>query len=422
MWFSTCNAQQTLSDIPAKCFNDLFWGVLVVKIIAAMRLNLLTHRTGIRTGIGAWFVFALALVVPAARANDCFVYFGTFTDAASRGIYVSRLDMDSGNVSSPELAVVADNPSYLAVSPDGHFLFAVTSLNANTPGSVASFSVDGKTGVLRRLDIKSSGGVDPCYVGDDSDVQCLLAANYGSGTVKSFHLNSDGTFTDATVIQHYGSSVNPARQAAPHPHCFVPAPGGQFALACDLGLDKVMVYKVNPADAALTPNDPPFATITPGSGPRHIAFSPDGKTACVISEMACTITVFDWDGKRGKLTRRQSLSLLPPEQYKDWFTAAEIGWRPDGRFVYATVRGHNSVSVLAVKGRKLSLIQNLPCGGDFPRGMGIDPSGRWVLVGNQKSKTVTVFGINAHTGKLTPTGQVLDVGIPVDVKFAPITE
>jgi 6-phosphogluconolactonase len=386
-----------------------------------MRLNFLTHRIRIRIAIWACFIFALAVVVPAALANDCFVYFGTFTDTASRGIYVSRLNMDSGNVSSPELAVAAESPNYLAVSPDGHFLFAVTRADGNDPGSVASFSIDGKTGALRRLDIKSSGD-GPCYVGDDAEDHCLLTANYGGGTVKSFHLNADGTFTDSTVIQHTGSSVNAARQAGPHPHCFVPAPGGQFALACDLGLDKVMVYKINPANAALTPNDPPFATIAPGSGPRHIAFSPDGKTACVISEMACTVTVFDWDGKRGKLTQRQSLSLLPPGQYKDSFTAAEIGWRPDGRFVYATVRTHNSISVMAVKRRKLSLIQNLPCGGDFPRGMGIDPSGRWLLVGNQKSKTVTVFGINARTGMLTPTGQVLDAGIPVDVKFAPIAE
>lgn len=386
-----------------------------------MRLNSLIQRALFRTAIWTLLIFALALIVPAGRARDCLVYFGTFTDASSRGIYVSRLDMDTGKVSIPKLAAVADSPNYLAISPDDRFLFAVTRVDGNDPGSVASFSIDRKTGALRRLDIKSSGG-GPCYVGDDATDHCLLTANYGGGTVKSFHLNPDGTFTESTVIQHTGSSVNAARQAGPHPHCFVPAPGGRFALACDLGLDKVMVYKVNPDNAALTPNNPPFATVPPGSGPRHIAFSPDGKTACVVSEMACTVTVFDWDGKHGKLSQRQSLSLLPPGQYKDTFTAAEIAYRPDGRFVYATVRTHNSISVLAVKRKKLSLIQNLPCGGDFPRGMGIDPSGRWLLIGNQKSKTVTVFGINARTGMLTPTGQVLDAGIPVDVKFVPITD
>jgi 6-phosphogluconolactonase len=367
------------------------------------------------------FVFALLLLSPALWAKDCFVYFGTFTDTSSRGIYVSRLDMDSGKLSVPQLAVAVESPNYLAISPDGRFLFAATR-GDNEPGSVASFTIDGKTGGLQRLDIKSCGGDGTCYVGDDAADNCLLAANYTGGSVKSFHLNPDGTIADGTEIQHSGSSVNPARQAGPHPHCFVPAPEGKFALVCDLGLDKVMVYKVNPANGALTPNDPPFALIAPGSGPRHIAFSPDGKMVCVISEMACTVTAFDWNARRGALTQRQSIPLLPPGQYKDSFTAAEIEYRPDGRFVYATVRGHNSVSVLAVKRKKLSLIQNLPCGGDFPRGMGIDPSGRWLIVGNQKSRTVTVFGIGKRTGMLTPTGQVVDAGIPVDVKFAAVAE
>lgn len=365
-----------------------------------------------------FFAFAVAFWPPGLWAKDCFVYFGTFTDASSRGIYVSRLDMDSGKLSAPEVAAVEDSPNFLAVSPDSRFLFAAARAGGMGPGSIASFAINGKTGGLRRLDVKSSGGNGPCYVSEDAVDRCLLASNYGGGSVKSYHLNSDGTFTDGTVIQHYGSSVNPARQAGPHPHCFVPAPRGRFALACDLGLDKVMVYKVDPASAALTPNDPPFALIAPGSGPRHIAFSPDGKIAVVISEMACTVTVFDWDAKHGRLTQRQSLALLPAGQYQDSFTAAEIAWRPDGKFVYATIRGHNSVSVLAVKRKKLSLVQNLPCGGDFPRGMGIDPSGHWLIVGNQKSRTVTVFGIDKHTGMLTPTGQVLNAGIPVDVKFA----
>ncbi|HEV2330829.1 MAG TPA: lactonase family protein [Verrucomicrobiae bacterium] len=386
-----------------------------------MQTRILIRQVKAGTVTRILFIFALILLSPAVWAKDCFVYFGTFTDALSCGVYVSRLDMDSGKLSAPELAAAVESPNYLAISPDGRFLFAATR-GDNQPGFVTSFAIDGKTGELRRLDMKSSGGDGPCYVGDDATDDCLLAANYTSGSVKSFHLNSDGTFTDGTVIHHSGSSVNRVRQAGPHPHCFVPAPEGRFALACDLGLDKVMVYKVNPADADLTPNDPPFALIAPGSGPRHIAFSPDGKTACVVCEMACTVTVFDWDGKRGVLTQRQSLSLLPPEQYKATYTAAEIAYRPDGRFVYATVRGHNSVSVLAVKRKKLALIQNIPCGGNFPRGMGIDPSGRWLIVGNQNSRTVTVFGINKRTGMLAPTGQVVNAGISVDVKFKPGAE
>jgi 6-phosphogluconolactonase len=359
-------------------------------------------------------------LVPAIRAKDCFVYFGTFTDASSKGIYVSRLNMDNGQVSPPQLAIAVDSPNYLAISPDDRFLYAVS--RAGNQGAVSVFSIDAKTGSLSPLDQKSSDGSGPSYVGVDPPDHCLLISNYSGGSVKSFHLNPDGALVDGTVIEHHGHGTNPARQESPHPHCFVAAPDGRFGLCCDLGLDKVMVYRINPANAALTPNDPPYATVPPGSGPRHIAFSPDGKTACVISEMACTVTVFDWDGTNGKLTERQSLSLLPPGQYQNNFTAAEIAYRPDGRFVYATTRTHNSISVLAVdpKTGSLSLIQNLPCAGDFPRGMGIDPSGRWLIVGNQKSRTATVFAIDPATGRLTFTGQVLHPGDPVDIKFAPV--
>lgn len=389
-----------------------------------MQFVTLTRRRKMRTALlSKIFLFAtLACLASALGAKDCFVYFGTFTGDSSKGIYVSRLDMDSGKVSPPQLAVAAESPNYLAVSADGRFLYAVARAASPDSDAVLAYTIDGQTGSLHLLDQKSSGGGGPSYVGYDAPDHCVLASNYAGGSVKSFHLNPDGTLVDGTVIQHHGHGTNPARQEEPHPHCFVAAPDGRFALCCDLGLDKVFIYRINPANAALTPNDPPFAAIAPGSGPRHIAFSPDGKSACVLSEMACTATVFDWDGTNGKLTQRQSLSLLPPGQYQKWFTAAEIAYRPDGRFVYATIRGHNSISVLAVDAKtgNLSLIQNLPCGGDFPRGMGIDPSGRWLIAGNQKSRTATVFGIDAATGRLTPTGQVLNPGDPVDIKFAPV--
>lgn len=370
----------------------------------------------------AFLIIAAALMVSPVLAKDCFVYFGTFTDTASKGIYVSRLDADTGKLSDPQLAAAASNPNYLAVSPNGHFLYAAARANNSIKGgAISAFAIDGSTGRLKLLDQKSSSGADPCFVGMDASGQCIFAANYGDGSVKSFHVNADGTLTDGSLIQHEGHSINPDRQKGPHAHSFVAAPAGQFALACDLGLDKVMIYKFNEADATLTPNQPPFATVTPGSGPRHLVFSPDGKTACVISEMACKITVFDWDGSNGKLQSRQSVSLLSPGTYQPTFTAAEIAYRPDGRFVYATVRGPNCVAVLAVDATSgnLSLVQNLPSGGDFPRGMGIDPSGHWLIVGNQKSGTVTVFSVDGKTGMLTPTGQVLNVGSAVDVKFAP---
>jgi 6-phosphogluconolactonase len=372
-------------------------------------------------------IAAFALLAPAVWARDCFVYFGTYTGGLSQGIYVSRLDLETGKLSVPELAAAIPSPNYLAISPDGRFLYASVQVGKSTNGVVAAFARDGRTGRLKFLDEKPAGDTEPCYVGLDAAGQNVFIANYPGGSVKSFHLHPDGTLADGTFIQHSGKSINPGRQAGPHAHCFVGAPAGTFALACDLGIDKVMIYRVNPDTAALTPNDPPFVTLPPGSGPRHLAFSPDGKTVSVISEMACTVTVFDWDGAKGTLHPRQTVPLLPPGLHRDTFTAAEIAYRPDGKFVYATVRGPHApgadtISVFAVDAKtgNLSLIQNIFCDGDFPRGMGIDPSGRWLIVGNQKSGTVTVFGIDNTTGKLTPTRQSFSVGSAVDVKFAPV--
>ncbi|HUE36374.1 MAG TPA: lactonase family protein, partial [Candidatus Acidoferrum sp.] len=245
-------------------------------------------------------ITAFVLFTAAAWAKDCFVYFGTYTDTTSKGIYVSRLDMDSGKLSAPELAAAVTSPNFLAVPPDGHFLYAALRAD-NTPGAVAAFARDGRTGSLKLLDQKSSGGEGNCFVGVDAAGQNVFAANYNSGSVKSFHVNANGMLGDGTVVEHHGHSVNPARQTSAHAHCFVGAPAGRFALACDLGMDKVMVYRVDPDTAALTPNNPPFATVAPGSGPRHIAFSPNGKTACVICEMACAVKAFDWNGSKGTL-------------------------------------------------------------------------------------------------------------------------
>jgi 6-phosphogluconolactonase len=361
------------------------------------------------------------LLVPPVSAGDYFVYFGTFTNELSKGIYVSRLDADTGKLAAPELAAAITSPNFLAVSPNGRFLYAATRGDASG-GAVSVFALDDRSGKLALQDQKSSGGAEPCHVSVDATGRVMLVANYTGGSVKSFHISPDGSLTDGTFIQHHGHSVNANRQGGPHAHCVVPAPAGRFALACDLGLDKVMIYRLNPTNAALTANEPAFTTVPPGSGPRHLAFSPDGKTACVINEMACTVTVFAWDALNGKLDARETVPLLPPGvAVTDAFTAAEIAVRPDGRFVYATVRGHDSISVLAVDGKNggLSLVENVPCGGKGPRGMGIDPTGRWLVVANQKSQTVTVFGIIAATGRLRPTGQVLSVGAPVDVKFVP---
>ncbi len=358
-------------------------------------------------------------------AKEFFVYFGTYTNALSHGIYVSRLDAKTGKLSAPELAVETSSPCFVNASPDERFLYAANSVktfNGENAGSVSAFAIDRKSGHLTLLNAKSSGGAGPCHVSVDATGKILLAANYNGGSVKSFLLNADGSLgADGSFLQHVGSGVNTNRQAGPHAHFITTDHSDHFALACDLGTDRVMIYTLNTNTAELDVQ-PGFSTTTvpPGSGARHLAFSRDGRFVHVVNEMACTVTTFAWDAKNFPLTAIETVSALPPGvAVQSSFTAAEIRVHPSGKFIYATVRGHDSVSVFAAdqKSGRLTFVQNVPSGGKVPRGLGVDPTGRWLITGNQKTDNAVAFAINAKTGKLTPTGQELQIGSPVDVQF-----
>jgi len=395
-------------------------------------------------------VMTLALASP---AGDFFVFVGTYTNGLSRGIYVSRLDAATGKLSAPELAVATPSPCYLAISPDfpspagagegvrlvrrrlgeggrpdegprgkaiDRFVYAansISSFHGEKAGAISAFALDQQTGRLTLLNQKSSDGAGPCHVCTDGLGKVLLVANYGSGSVKSLQLNSDGSLgADGSRLQHHGSSVNPNRQTAPHAHSIYPDPSQRFALACDLGTDQVMIYRLDCATGTLANHA--FAAVPPGSGPRHLAFSPDGKFVHVLNEMGCSVTTFAWDSAAGELTPVETVSALPPGvSAQPSYTAAEI--LSAGSQVYATIRGHDSVSVLSADKRtgRLTLVQNLPGGGKVPRGLGLDPSGRWLFVGNQNSDNVVEFSRDPQTGKLAPTGRELKIGAPVDVKF-----
>ena len=364
---------------------------------------------------------ALFTLVATASAENFLVYFGTYTNALSRGIYVSRLDAETGKLSAPELAAITPNPCFLTISPDQKYIYAANSVktyNDENTGAVSAFEINKISGRLEWLNIVSSGGVGPCYVSVDATGKILLVANYGSGSVKSIPLNPGSMADGGNFFQFHGSGVNAGRQSSPHAHFITVDPSNHFALACDLGTDKVMIYKLT--DGILTPNNPPFASVPPGSGARHLAFSRDGKFVHVINEMGCTITTFAWDSEKGKLDLVETISALPPDvAVQNSFTAAEILVSPSGKFVYATIRGHDSVSVFAADAQsgKLTFVQNISAGGKVPRGLGIDPTGRWLITANQKSDNAVEFAIDAKTGKLSPTGQELEIGSPVDVKF-----
>lgn len=382
-----------------------------MKIPTKLRLSLMA---------GVWLCLTLS-----SSARDCLVYFGTYTNALSQGIYVSRLDTKTGDLTTPELAAETPSPCFLATSPDQKYLYAANSIKKfhdENAGAISAFAIDTKSGHLTFLNQKSSGGDGPCHVSVDHTGKILLAANYGAGSIKSFSLATNGAIaTDDTYDHHEGRGVNPARQSSPHAHFITADPGNHFALACDLGLDRVYVYSLDLKNGALkaTP-DPATTTVPPGSGARHLAFSRNGKFAYVINEMGCSVTTLAWDGKAGTLTPIETISALPETMpLRDTYTAAEILVHPNGGYVYATIRGPDIITVFAAnkKTGKLSRIQTLAAGGQMPRGLGIDPTGHWLFTGNQKSNNAAEFAIDPKTGELTPTGRTWPLGSPVDFKF-----
>ena len=363
----------------------------------------------------------LLWLAPAA-AREQLVYFGTYTGAKSKGIYVSRFDPTTGRLTAPELAVETTNPSFLAIHPGERFVYAVGEVDdgkGKGNGTVSAFAIQPTTGKLTLLNQQSSGGGGPCHLAVDAKGKCVLTANYGSGSVAVLPIRTDGSLgAPATTIQHTGSGANPERQAGPHAHFICPSPDDRFALACDLGLDKVIAYQLDAKVPKLTPTMPEFVKVAPGAGPRHLTFSPDGKFVYVINEIVSSITAFRYEAKTATMTEVQTISTLPKDSATTSY-CAEIAMHPTGKFLYGSNRGHDSIAVFAVdqKSGKLTALDYPSTQGRAPRHFAIDPTGRWLLAENQASDSVVVFSIDAVTGQLKPTGQTLPVGSPVCAVF-----
>ena len=363
----------------------------------------------------------VSLSVPALAA-DTLVYFGTYTrgDSGSAGIYVSTMNSETGDLAKPELAAKATNPSFLTIRPDGKNLYAVSevaSSDGKASGGVSAYSIDSESGKLELLNTQASGGSGPCHVSTDSTGRCLLVANYGSGSCAALSIAGDGSLNAATSIkQHAGTSINEKRQRGPHAHSANPGPNDQFAFVADLGTDKIQIYRLDPSTASLS--DHGFVKVIPGSGPRHFAFHPSGKHAYVINEMSLSITAFDFNQEKGTLTPTQNISTVPTSANRIGLSTAEVQVHPSGKFVYGSNRGHDSIAAFKVADDgKLSLIEIEPIQGETPRNFGIDPGGKFLLAAGQGSNTVTAFRIDQETGELEATGQILEVGAPVCVKF-----
>ena len=370
----------------------------------------------------------LASAAPADHSGKYLFYVGTYTEegSKSKGIYAFRYDAATSEITPLGLAAETTNPSWVTLHPNGRFLYAVNEVgNYKGPnsGGVSAFSVDRTTGKLTFLNEVASRGADPCYVTVDRSGKYVLVANYTGGSIAAFPILADGKLGEASAfVQHTGKGTNPERQEGPHAHSIDLSPDNRFAMVDDLGLDELLVYKFDSRKGSLTPNDPPFAKLDAGAGPRHFVLRPDGKFAYVIAEMGHTVTVFSNDASGGKLQPIQTITTLPKD-FNGRNDDAEIRIHPSGKFLYASNRGDDSIAIYAIDETKGTLTQVAitHTGGKEPRNFEIDPTGTLLFAANQKSDTIVVFRVDQKTGQLTPTGKVLEVGSPVSLKFLAVT-
>jgi 6-phosphogluconolactonase len=350
-------------------------------------------------------------------------YVGTYTSkTTSKGIYSYRFNVENGQLSPIGVAAESVDPSFLAVHPNGKYLYAVNEIanfNGGTGGAVSAFAIDPKTGALKFLNQVPTRGAGPCHLSLDKTGNYVLVANYDGGSIASFPVHDDGTLGTATgFVQHSGSGPDKERQEGPHAHWIGTSPDNRFALAADLGLDQVLAYGFDSSKGLFTPLLSGFAKVKPGAGPRHVAFNPNGKFAYVLSEMDSSVTVFSYQAKTGAFTSLQTISTLPKD-FSGPKQAAEIAVHPSGKFLYASSRGHDSIAVFAINEKKgtLTSLGQVLTGGQTPRHFAIDPTGAYLLAENQDSNNIVVFHIDAATGNLIPTGQTVEVPSPVCITF-----
>ena len=377
------------------------------------------------------FLIAFLLLSLTGFTQHYYLFVGTYTEggavnganAGSKGIYVYNFDAATGE-STPVSTIAADNPSYLALAPDGKFLYSVNETNGAKPGSVSAFSFDRSTGKLAFLDKQPSGGADPCYVAVDARRKWLMVANYSGGSYSALPISADGWLRPLTqTVQHSGSGPNKARQEKAHVHSTIFSPDEKYLVVADLGLDNLSVLRFNASaeQNPLTPATDSTVTIAPGSGPRHISFSPDKPYVYLINELAGTVDAFHY--ANGKFILLQELSSHPAG-YSGNIGSADIHVSPDGKFLYASNRGDaNSIVIYSIDAKtgKLTLKGFQPTLGNTPRNFMIDPTGQWLLVANQNGKNVVIFQIDQHTGLLTATGKQIEVPAPVCLKMEPAT-
>jgi 6-phosphogluconolactonase len=351
------------------------------------------------------------------------LYVGTYTEGGRReGIYLLRMDRHSGKLQQVGSVDAGANPSFLAIHPNGRVLYTVNELeqyNGKPTGAVTAFAIASDTGALTRRNEQLSEGGAPCFVSVDRRGRVVLVANYVGGSVALLPIRAYGALAPPTqVVQHKGSGPNAERQSAPHAHSIVPDPSNRFALAADLGADRVFVYRLDLEGKSLHHVEGGDAVMRSGAGPRHIAFHPKLPLVFVANELDSTVATLRFDAERGVLSPLATQSTLPAG-WTGTNYPADIHVASSGRTLYVSNRGHNSIAVFSVADSTgaLALEQVISTDGDWPRNFTLDPTDRWLLVANQRSDSIVVFERDQKTGRLTPTPQRIAVPRPVCLRF-----
>lgn len=364
----------------------------------------------------------LGNVMPVAQTAEPLVFISAFAPGTNGAILAFQLNPTTGVLKPLHRTEGVENPFFMIVSRDQKFLYSIhaKSFGGKEPEHVAAYAIEGRTGRLKLLNRQSTRGTASCYLDVDATGKTVLVANYTTGNVASFPVQADGSLGEsASFFQHSGSSVDLPRQKGPNAHSFVVSPDNRFAFAADLGIDKIMSYRLDATTAKLTPNEPAFAKAPPGAGPRHLIFHPNGKHVYVINELKNSVTMFDYVTTTGTLTERQTISTLPTD-FSGKSYCADLKITPDGRFLYGTNRGHDSIACyrLADDGR-LALLSIEPSLGKGPQNLALAANGKLLLCANMPGKNLAVFRIDAQTGALKSVGEPVAVNSPSCIRVLP---
>lgn len=387
---------------------------------------------------------------PVMHSKDKYLLFvGTYTQKESKGIYVYRFDAASSKLTPLGVAAETVNPSFLTIDPSRRFLYAVNEVQkykGADSGAVSAFAINRQTGKLSQLNEVASRGADPCYIALDKTGKYVLVANYTGGNVAVFPIHADGRLGESSAVLQDTGTLGPVkeRQEAPHSHWIEASAHNRFVYVSDLGLDRVLIYHFDATNGTLAKGEPTAAksgspssnasdffsaTLAPGTGPRHAAFSGNGNFMYVLGELDSTVTVFAHDfanDARETFRSVQRISALPAG-FSGHNDAAEIAIHPNGKYLYSSNRGHDSIALFSIESHTgdshtgtLTLVDHFPTQGKAPRNFEIDPTGKFLLVANQETNNIVVFRIDPNSGRLTPTGQTLQVPSPVCLKFVAV--